>query len=147
MEVTCLLFEHGVDATAVNKHGWSALHLASRWGHVEVARFLLDHGADVTGENNYGSTPFLLASRAGHSEVARLLVERGADAIGMEEKVVTPWEVELHQQDLELTCVPERKSIRQPRTSIVVFVAMVIVWSIWVFLASFSRMCAVDRRA
>jgi hypothetical protein len=101
----------------------------------------------VTGENNYGSTPFLLASRAGHSEVVRLLVERGADATGMEEKVATPWEVELHQQDLEVTCVPEHKSIRQHRTGTVIFVAMVIVWRIWIFLASFSGMCAVDRRA
>jgi ankyrin repeat protein len=42
VEVACLLIEHGMDATAINKHGWTVLHLASRWGHLDVAQFLLD---------------------------------------------------------------------------------------------------------
>jgi ankyrin repeat protein len=141
-EVVCFLFENGVDVTAVNKHGWTALHLVSRWGHVEIARLLLNHGADATAQNNYGSTPLNLALRAGHAEVARLLVQHGADTTGMNEQVATPWEVVLHPEDLELPRVPEGEPMRQPRTSTVVFVMMVIAWGIWSFLAPFAGMCA-----
>jgi ankyrin repeat protein len=99
-----------VDPTALNKHGWSALHLASRWGHVEVVQFLLDHDTDATIQDNYGSTPLRLALQGGHIGVARLLVDYRTNTTGMDGQVVTlsPWQVALHQGDVDLARVLER---------------------------------------
>ena len=55
------------------------LHLASLYGHVEVARMLVEHGADVAAQTEHGVTPLHAASAMGQVEVARMLVERGAD--------------------------------------------------------------------
>src|SRR5216684_352227 len=55
------------------------LHLASRNGHVDVARVLVKRGADLTAQNKSGETALHLASGRGHVDVARILVERGAD--------------------------------------------------------------------
>jgi len=57
----------------------SPLHLASRRGHVDLARMLIDRGANVSAQMNDGSTPLHLASENGHVDVARMLVDRGAD--------------------------------------------------------------------
>ena len=61
-------------------HESTALHLASRRGHVEVIRSLLDNGADADVRNSYGSTPLHMASTGGHAEAVRLLLERGVNA-------------------------------------------------------------------
>ena len=39
---------HGVDASATDRDSWTALHCASRWGHVGTVEHLVDvHGVDV----------------------------------------------------------------------------------------------------
>jgi len=55
------------------------LHLASRYGHVDLARMLVERGADVSAQKKDGSTALHLASRYGRVDLARMLVERGAD--------------------------------------------------------------------
>jgi ankyrin repeat protein len=55
------------------------LHLASRDGHVGVARVLLEHGADVMAQDADMMTPLHLASGRGHVDVARVLLEYNAD--------------------------------------------------------------------
>lgn len=45
--VVALLLEHGADCSAVGLRGFTALHYAAEYGHIEVARELLDRGADV----------------------------------------------------------------------------------------------------
>ena len=57
----------------------SPLYLASRGGHVDVARMLVDCGADVSAQTDRGWTALHWASRCGHVDLARMLVERGAD--------------------------------------------------------------------
>ena len=55
------------------------LHLSSKEGHMEVARFLVEHDADVAAQDDDGWTPLHLASYRGHLELTRMLMERGAD--------------------------------------------------------------------
>ena len=78
--VKFLAIEHPQD---VHSRGFddesTPLHLASRMGHLEVARLLVEHGADVTVENQYGRTPLHWAVQDGGSDVVRFLVEHGAD--------------------------------------------------------------------
>ena len=66
------------------------LHLASREGHVAVARFLLEHGADADARDNDNCTPLHWASQQGHLEVVHDLVERGIDVNARDHSNWTP---------------------------------------------------------
>jgi ankyrin repeat protein len=52
------------------------LHLAGRFGFVDVVRWLLSHGADVNARAYNAFTPLLYTA---HPEVIRLLLDHGAD--------------------------------------------------------------------
>src|SRR6266851_1696452 len=66
------------------------LHLASREGHVEVARVLIEHGTNATARDSNGSTPLHHASHNGHMDLARVLVGHGADATVQDKTGWTP---------------------------------------------------------
>ena len=79
--VKSLVIEHPQDLdTRCFDHKSTALHLASRKGHIGVIRVLLDNGADADAQDNYQSTPLHMASAGGHVEAVRLLLEREANA-------------------------------------------------------------------
>jgi len=59
VDLTCLLVEHGAEATVQDKQGMAPLHLASQGGAVETAHLLIKRGADVTARTKDGSTPFI----------------------------------------------------------------------------------------
>jgi len=78
--VKFLIIEHSQDVkTRCFDHKSTALHLASRMGHVEAIRVLLDNGADADAQNKYKSTPLHMASTGGHAEATHVLLERGAN--------------------------------------------------------------------
>jgi ankyrin repeat protein len=86
-----LIIEHPQDVHSQDYYGdETPLHLASKKGHVEVARFLLEHDADVTAQNMFWQTPLHLASDEGHAGVVGLLIERGADLTAQDEWGSTP---------------------------------------------------------
>ena len=62
--------------------GWTPLHLAAFFGHLEAARLLLAAGADVAAvsRNSLVNTPLHAATAGKHSDVALLLLDAGADA-------------------------------------------------------------------
>jgi len=79
--VNFLIIEHSQDLdTRCFDHESTALHLASRSGHVEAIRVILDNGADADVQNKSDSTPLHMASTGGHVEAVRLLLEHGANA-------------------------------------------------------------------
>ncbi|XP_065603672.1 ankyrin repeat domain-containing protein 39 [Cyrtonyx montezumae] len=59
--------------------GYTALHYASRNGHLGVCRLLLQHGAHCNARTPGGATALHRASYCGHVAVARLLLAHGAD--------------------------------------------------------------------
>jgi len=59
--------------------GRKALHLAARYGHVDVAKLLIQNEADVNAVCKADMTSLHLATRYGHVDVAKLLIQNGAD--------------------------------------------------------------------
>jgi ankyrin repeat protein len=57
----------------------TALHAASRTGHLQVVQVLLRHGLPVNVQDSTNYTPLILASYYGHRDVAQCLLEHGAD--------------------------------------------------------------------
>jgi ankyrin repeat protein len=64
--------------TEKNYKGWTALHIASQLGHLEVVRYLVQDGkADVEMKEPDKWNALHLASCNGHLEVVRYLVQDG----------------------------------------------------------------------
>lgn len=60
-------------------HGETALHIACKYNHVEVAEFLLSNDADPEiGESVFGWTPIFIAANEGYTRLVKLLLEFGA---------------------------------------------------------------------
>lgn len=61
--------------------GWTPLHLAAFFGHVELGKGLLNRGAavDERSTNSMKNTPLHAAAAGGQIETMRLLLENGAD--------------------------------------------------------------------
>lgn len=61
--------------------GWTALHLAAFFGHVDCVRFLLQRGADVeaVSRNAMHNRPIHAASAGGHAETLSALLAGDAD--------------------------------------------------------------------
>ncbi|KAI0277586.1 ankyrin repeat-containing domain protein, partial [Russula aff. rugulosa BPL654] len=57
----------------------TALHKASRRGHLHIVRLLLDHNANIHLQDNHGSTPLHLAIYHMSREAVQLFLDQGAD--------------------------------------------------------------------
>jgi len=83
-EIVRALVRAGAD---VNARGGvtraTALHMAARRGHVEIARTLLDCGAAIDARDSKGDTPLHRAIKCRRDRVSQLMVERAATATGL----------------------------------------------------------------
>ena len=75
------LLQEGADVHATSADGWTPLHLAAHFGHVQVAERLLAHGADVAARstNPSANTPLHAALAGRQSLTAGWLIGHGAD--------------------------------------------------------------------
>lgn len=71
------LLKKGADIETKGIDGYTPLHLAVKYGRLEVAKFLIEKRANVDNKGNGGHTPLHYAVLNGHLEVAKLLIERG----------------------------------------------------------------------
>jgi hemoglobin len=90
-ELVRLLVEAGAPVDACdNVKRCTALHMAARRGHTEIAAALLDCGADIEARDSTRETPLRRAVNCSKPEVAALLVSRGADVHSVGSKGLTP---------------------------------------------------------
>jgi len=82
-QVHKLLSDAGADVNLQSSFGFSALHLASLNGYVDIVKLLLKKGAQIESRDINGCTPLWIAAAVGQIGVVDVLVERGAyiDAI------------------------------------------------------------------
>ena len=79
MKMVEILLDANADVAAQANNGMTALHEASRNGHVEVVKLLLEAKADVAAQSNDGWTALHFASWDGHVEMVKLLLDSKAD--------------------------------------------------------------------
>jgi hypothetical protein len=77
--VEALLGSADIDAQT-GEDRFSALMLAARAGHREVAALLLDNGAKPNLQNAWGATALMLAAHQSRIDLVELLLARGAEA-------------------------------------------------------------------
>jgi len=79
-EVVRALVRAGADVSACSGvMRATALHMAARRGHIDIARALLDCGAPVNARDRKGDTPLQRARNCRRKEVAQLLMKAGGE--------------------------------------------------------------------
>lgn len=69
----------GVPVDSTDRHGQTALMLASHGGYLDLVECLLRHDANMNITAKYGLSALMLAIVAGHEPIAQALVRAGAD--------------------------------------------------------------------
>lgn len=73
------LLQQGANVHQTRWSGFTALHRACEFGHLDCAVLLLEQGADVNARSSWGwYAPLHLALGNGHVEVGIMLLSRGA---------------------------------------------------------------------
>ncbi|MBV9866268.1 MAG: ankyrin repeat domain-containing protein [Abitibacteriaceae bacterium] len=79
VEVGRLLLRAGANVNARDNKDGTPLHLASLFGHKNMAKLLIEFDADINARTNNGWTPLHSAVFSGGIKVAELLLQNGAD--------------------------------------------------------------------
>lgn len=76
------LIDDDVDVNATDESTReTALIVAARRGHADIARMLIRAGGDVTATNRDLKTALMFAAYNGHAECTRVLIEAGSDVM------------------------------------------------------------------
>lgn len=68
---------NNANVNVANRHGETAVHMASSGGHVEVVKYLHSKGANIDVLDKHNDSAIYWAARQGHLEVVRYLKEEG----------------------------------------------------------------------
>ncbi len=92
IDLAHLLVEHGADAIAQDKYGWTPLHWALKLGHMGVTHLLIECRVGMIAQDNWVDT-IALHVGIGIGKVAHLLLNNGADVTALDNYGWTPLEV------------------------------------------------------
>lgn len=73
-----ILIEAKVDFTVFNKHGVTALSMASSIGNIELVKLLIEQGADIN-QKHLEITPLMSSCLTGDLAMTKCLIEKNAD--------------------------------------------------------------------
>ena len=76
--VKYLLEENRSIIGAKDRHGYSAIHYAAEYGHIEIVKLLLDHGIKISLGGPERKTALHIAAANGNKDMVVFLLERGA---------------------------------------------------------------------
>lgn len=84
--------------------GWTPLHLAAFFGHLETAEMLLAMGADVAARsaNQMHNTPLHAAAAGKHLEICAALIAKGSDVNATQHGGYTPLHAAAANGDIDL---------------------------------------------
>ena len=105
LEVVQWLLSHGANPTVWDEDtdsGWTSLHGAAFYGHVDISRLLLQYKADIHARDNEGRTPLHEAARFNMVDTARFLLENGADVNARDNSRRTPLHVASYEGYLDI---------------------------------------------
>lgn len=91
-------------ANVYGDDGYQPLHLAAKFGHLDVVNFLLNAGAWVNSAsvNKLRATPLLSAVAAGHVDVAYRLLDAGADPNARQSGDISPLHISAQNGQVEM---------------------------------------------
>ena len=75
-QVASVLLDHNASQTATTKKGFTPLHLAAKYGNINVTNLLLQRQAPVDAEGKNGVTPLHVAAHYDHQNVAQTLLDK-----------------------------------------------------------------------
>ncbi|PIA16311.1 ankyrin, partial [Coemansia reversa NRRL 1564] len=91
------------DKSAVNakdENGYTPLHAAASWKHIEILQYLIRNGGDVNIVDSDGDTPLHICE---DRECAALLLSQGADPNTRNHEGLTPVHTTLENEATEVT--------------------------------------------
>ncbi|XP_066917849.1 oxysterol-binding protein-related protein 1-like [Clytia hemisphaerica] len=110
--LTEILESGDVDINCKGKHksnlGWSPLHLAAYFGHIDVVEELLSRGSSVNGINGMGDTPLHRAAFTGRMDIVLALLRHHADVTVINGEGRTPLQMTDDQEVKKLIQAAER---------------------------------------
>jgi len=93
---------HHPDERDAGRGGTTALLLACRRGHIEIAQLLIQKGASLESSGAWGYTPLMYASVFGHLEVVALLLSHGADVAPTDQRGKTALDHAVSEGQIEI---------------------------------------------
>jgi NF-kappa-B inhibitor-like protein 2 len=80
------LAERYPDVNVTDESGYTPLHEAAAYGHLDYVKVLVEAGANVNHHSKNASSPLISASGYGEIDIMRYLIEKGADVT-----IQDPW--------------------------------------------------------
>ena len=104
------LLNHGADVNAQGFYGFTPLHIAAIYGHLQASRMLIENNADIHIKDVFGMTPLHAAAGSydhrNHMDIMQVLLDHGADPNARDNKNSTPlhhsswsptwWQIGIH---------------------------------------------------
>lgn len=92
--------KEGMSPNSKDENGYTPLHAAAEWGHMELIAYLVEKGGDLNITDSDGDTPLHATENV---EMAKLLVELGADPKKKNSDGLTPLEKAQEEDPMELS--------------------------------------------
>lgn len=102
-----------VDINKKDEYGYTPLHLAAKFNHIDIAKILISKGAEVQTQDKYFDTPLIDSTREGYSFMSELLICNGAKVNVKDEKGTTAYAYAIKANDLRTAKLISSRNIQE----------------------------------